>query len=272
MRIQLLGTAAAEGWPAVYCDCDACTEARRRGGPNIRTRSGALIDDDLKIDHNGDTPVHAQRRERSLAGMKVILVTHQHADHLIPQELHWLQRAYTNTRRQEPVVLYGNETVVELVRREFPDPAKAMLDIRLMKPLEPFDTPMGDRILPLPANHGAPGSLMLKVTRGGKSLLYGHDSGLFPQATLDALAGEPLDVALLDCTSGAYPSNNQNHLNAEGVLQTVADLRRRGAVTDQTFVVATHFSHNGRMLHEELVRYFLPHRIAVAWDGMVINV
>jgi phosphoribosyl 1,2-cyclic phosphate phosphodiesterase len=272
MRIQLLGTAAAEGWPAVYCDCDACTEARRRGGPNLRTRSGALIDDDLKIDHNGDTVVHAQRRDRSLAGVKTILVTHQHVDHVVAQELHWLQKWYTNTRVQTPVVLCGNQAVLDLIRHEFADLAKAMLDLRLMNPLEPFATASGDRILPLPARHGAPGALMLKITRGGKHLLYGHDSGIFPEETLVALAGDPLDVALFDCTSGGQPSNNQNHLNAEGVLQTVNELRRRGAVTDHTFLVATHFSHNGKMLHEELVRYFLPHRIAVAWDGMVIEV
>ncbi|HEV7298368.1 MAG TPA: MBL fold metallo-hydrolase [Tepidisphaeraceae bacterium] len=270
MRIQLLGTAAAEGWPAAYCDCHACTEARRRGGPNIRTRSGALIGDDLKIDHNGDTVTHAQRQ--SLANVRSILFTHEHADHLAPQELHWLQKWYTSTRVQEPVAIYGNVHVLAAIRREHSHPMKAMLDLRLMRPLEPFATHAGDRVLPLPAEHSAPGALMLKVTRGGKHLLYGHDSGLFPEATLDALNGEPLDVALLECTSGSQRSDNRHHLNVPGVLQTVEALRRRGAVTDATFVVVTHFSHNGGVLHEELIRTFLPHGIAVAFDGMVIDV
>ena len=48
MEMILLGTAAAEGWPAPFCACVHCNAARSRGGANIRTRSGALIDDELK--------------------------------------------------------------------------------------------------------------------------------------------------------------------------------------------------------------------------------
>ena len=32
MEIQYLGTAAAEGWPALFCDCDICHRARKEGG------------------------------------------------------------------------------------------------------------------------------------------------------------------------------------------------------------------------------------------------
>ena len=49
MKITFLGTAAAEGIPALFCNCQCCTEARRRGGKNLRTRSQSLINDDLLI-------------------------------------------------------------------------------------------------------------------------------------------------------------------------------------------------------------------------------
>ena len=55
MKFQYLGTAAAEGWPAVFCRCEACEEAARRGGKNIRTRSQALVNDDLLLDLPPDT-------------------------------------------------------------------------------------------------------------------------------------------------------------------------------------------------------------------------
>ena len=32
MQFQYLGTAAAEGWPAVFCRCKYCLEAQRLGG------------------------------------------------------------------------------------------------------------------------------------------------------------------------------------------------------------------------------------------------
>ena len=51
----------------------------------------------------------------------------------------------------------------------------------------------------------------------------------------------------------------------------VTELRRRKAIVDHTRVIATHFSHGGKWMHEELVRYFLPYGIEVAYDGMVID-
>ena len=55
MKFRFLGTAAAEGIPALFCECAVCKEAREKGGRHIRTRSQALIDDDLLIDFNADS-------------------------------------------------------------------------------------------------------------------------------------------------------------------------------------------------------------------------
>jgi phosphoribosyl 1,2-cyclic phosphate phosphodiesterase len=51
-------------------------------------------------------------------------------------------------------------------------------------------------------------------------------------------------------------------------LAALGDGVKLGAINDQTRIVPTHFSHNGRMLHEELVQTVLPHGIEVAHDGM----
>ena len=55
MILTFLGTAAAEGVPAVFCNCKFCNEARRLGGKNIRTRSQSIVNDDLLIDIPADT-------------------------------------------------------------------------------------------------------------------------------------------------------------------------------------------------------------------------
>lgn len=55
MKIQFLGTAAYEGIPAMFCQCEQCNTARKRGGKNLRTRSQALIDGKLLIDFPADT-------------------------------------------------------------------------------------------------------------------------------------------------------------------------------------------------------------------------
>ncbi len=272
MELLLLGTAAAEGWPAPYCVCPHCEGARRRGGANLRSRSGALIDEDLKIDHNADTVLQMQRTGRSLAKVRTLLFTHQHSDHIVATEIQWASKPFTATPPAEPIAVYGNDEVMAMLQAAFPDPAKRNLDLRPLAPLVPVTTPAGDEVLPLPADH-APGALLLRITRGGKTVFYGHDSGLYPPATLDALAqGPTLDLALLDCTYGGQASGNRGHMGVGGVVQMTEELRRRGAITDGTRVIATHFSHNGGLLHEELVLAFLPHGIEVAFDGMVVRV
>ena len=49
MKITFLGTAAAEGVPAIFCNCEYCQNARLKGGKNIRTRSQEIINEYIKI-------------------------------------------------------------------------------------------------------------------------------------------------------------------------------------------------------------------------------
>ena len=54
MKIKFLGTAAAEGIPALFCDCAVCQNARKVGGKEIKTRSQAIVDDKILIDFPAD--------------------------------------------------------------------------------------------------------------------------------------------------------------------------------------------------------------------------
>ena len=58
MKIKYLGTAAAEGVPALFCRCPVCEKSRSAGGRNIRSRSQAIIDDTLLIDYPPDSFMH----------------------------------------------------------------------------------------------------------------------------------------------------------------------------------------------------------------------
>ena len=87
MQFQYLGTAAAEGWPAVFCRCKYCLEAQRLGGKNIRTRSQAIVNDDLLLDLPPDTYMHKLMNHLDLSRVKYLFVTHFHMDHFYPQEL-----------------------------------------------------------------------------------------------------------------------------------------------------------------------------------------
>src|SRR5712692_8878927 len=84
MKLRFLGTAASEGYPDAFCDCDNCRRARERGGRSLRRRSAALIDDELLIDLGPDLMAAALMDGLSLAKVRYCLQTHEHADHLDP--------------------------------------------------------------------------------------------------------------------------------------------------------------------------------------------
>ena len=58
MKIKFYGTAAAEGFPGMFCSCETCEKARKAGGKNIRTRSQTVINNELMIDFSADTYLH----------------------------------------------------------------------------------------------------------------------------------------------------------------------------------------------------------------------
>jgi phosphoribosyl 1,2-cyclic phosphate phosphodiesterase len=113
--------------------------------------------------------------------------------------------------------------------------------------------------------------MVLLIRRQGKTLFYGHDSGQYPDATVEALRNTPLDIALFDCTSGSETTRNEGHMDMHGVLTSIQRLRAVGAVSESTQLIATHFSHNGKALHRELVALLQPHGIETAYDGMVVE-
>ena len=110
MKILYMGTAAAEGWPGLFCSCPVCTHARKAGGRNLRTRTQAILDDSLLIDFPPDTYAHALRYGLNLARVHTLLVTHSHMDHWFPTDL--IHRHEHFGHGAEGVLdVYGNEAV-----------------------------------------------------------------------------------------------------------------------------------------------------------------
>ena len=60
MKIKILGSGGGESFPASFCCCAHCEEARKAGGKSLRSLSQTLIDDDLLIDFPSDTDAHCR--------------------------------------------------------------------------------------------------------------------------------------------------------------------------------------------------------------------
>ncbi|NMB24933.1 MAG: hypothetical protein GX986_05310, partial [Firmicutes bacterium] len=76
-----------------------------------------------------------------------------------------------------------------------------------------------------------------------------------------------LDLVSLDCTHGDEDVWD-NHMGIPAILRTRERMLETGIAHDDTVFVATHFSHNGGLLHHELEEILNPQGFVVAYDGM----
>ncbi len=278
MKIHYLGTGAAEGWPGLFCSCENCRRARAAKGKNYRTRAQVLIDDRLLVDFGPDTYAHLQKYDLDFSGIQQVLITHSHSDHFYPADLEFRSRPFAYDRDQNRMVLYGNEKTQALFLRmkySMEEPARfdACTGFERVTAFSWFSIP-GYRILPLHARHDPKEECLLYLIQdaAGKTMLYGNDSGIFPEDTWEALKGQKLTCVSLDCTLGKDPNLEGGHMGLAADRAVVRRLREMGCIGDDTRIVLTHFSHNGGLLHEELVQETEKDGFQIAWDGMVLNI
>jgi phosphoribosyl 1,2-cyclic phosphate phosphodiesterase len=282
MKITFLGTAAANAYPEAFCRCANCEQARALGGPSLRKRSAALIDDDLLIDLGPDIMTASFLHGRSLAGVRYCLQTHAHADHLDPSlllsrlpewgvvgapRLHVYASAATARR------------AAQLLERDFApasllDPAvgeRLNLELHQIEALQSFAAGPY-QVTALPANHD-PGvePLLYAIAADGRCIFYATDTGPLPEATWHALHQHQwrFDVVILDHTYGP-DEEGSDHLNARQFVEHVARLRAEGLLADQARVFAHHLAHTGNPVHPELAAIAAQHGYEVAYDGLTV--
>lgn len=274
MKIQYFGTAAAEGWPGLFCRCPVCTEARRRGGKNLRTRSQAMVDGKLLIDFPADSYLHMLRDGLDLPGVHTLILTHSHQDHWYPEDLAFRGEGFSHSI-DGMLDIYGNEACEQRLQAILPVVGQGMMDAMQLRyhtvePFQPFEAE-GFTITALLALHNrAERCYIYSIERDGKSLLYANDTGIFPEETWRYLAGRHFDLVSMDCTMQQVPEGT-NHMGIADNLRLRAMLQERGCVDEGTRYVVTHFSHNGGLLHEELEEQVKPHGFLAAYDGLTVE-
>ena len=253
MQIRVLGSGAADGWPNPWCSCASCRAAHEQGV--VRAQSSVLLDGTVLVDVGPASTQAAVRQGVSLAGVQLALVTHRHEDHHHPMA--WVWRAWAQgtgplTVLAPPLVLESasfDEDVTALAA--FPGAVHAL---------------HGYEVRVLEANH-PDGACLYDVTGPcGTRLLYATDTGVLPEATVEAVRDRAFDVVLLELAGTPIPS----HLTLETWPEQVARLRAVGAVTDRTDLRATHVGHHNPS-PDELDRALAAHGARACRDGEVIG-
>lgn len=272
MELLICGTAAAEGWPALFCSCGACLEARRRGGKNLRSRSAYMLGEKIRVDFGPDSFYHQQQYGLAFEGLEALVFTHAHEDHLQAYEFHYRRPGFSRIPESQVLAVYGNERVEERIGRAVDeDWTRHRMRFQRWTAFETLPLPGDVSVTPMPADHDpsqACFNLLFEVD--GRRLMIGHDTGWWAEPTWEFLTGKPLHVVLLDCTGGPLETR-RNHMSCSVVCEVRDRLREQGSLAPDARVIATHFSHNGGWLHDELEAYLNPRGIEVAYDGMRVG-
>lgn len=275
MKIIVMGSAAYERIPALFCNCPVCQTAKKLGGRNIRTEAQVLIDDELLVDFGQDNYLHFLTGAYDFTKIKNILITHSHSDHYIPENFSMTVPPYGHNDI-EKLGVFGNAECGELFKKMG---AETKAEYTAVKPYETFSVGKFT-VTALPASHGTVCPLCYVITSENKTLLYNNDTGIFADEVYDFLKSQKykFDAVIADSTVGFLPTNGKRHMSFENNVMHKARLERIGVVDASTKYIINHFSHNGLIKDGRVVTAEMLEKIAsdngmiCAYDGFTIEI
>ena len=277
MLVRYLGTGAAEGIPALFCNCEFCKYARREN--IVRTRSQVLIDGELSIDFPPDAFMHGTNGGVDLSAIKYLLVTHSHMDHFYAHDFVLRGYKYAYKLTSPALTIIGNREVEEVfhecTRRELRGDVGENISFLTLSSFSQI-TFGKYTVTALGARHSSKDPLVYLIEKEGKRILHLTDTGLLPEedyACLARLKGKPCDLITLDCTflyDEASPASRHMGLKENAVV--LERLKEIGLVGENTKKVITHFSHNSAPAKERLLQAEKEFDVIAAYDGMTIEI
>ena len=277
MKVQYLGTGAAEGVPAMFCNCAFCKEARKQGV--LRSRTQVLIDGELSVDFPPDAFYHMAKSGVDFSGIRYLLVTHAHQDHFFANDFILRGYKFAADMAEPDLNIFGSEEVCEIfcesTRRELRPEIGQHIHLYVLGAFE--EARFGEwRVYPLKAKHSSREPLLFLLEKGGKRVLHLHDTGLLPEEDYEYLAkvgGAPADLVTLDCTFlFDRVDENARHMGIYEDMQVLKRLEEIGLADGHTKRVISHFSHNACPTEENLRRAEEEFGVIAAYDGMTLEI
>lgn len=268
MRIRFLGTGAAEGVPAIFCNCPVCNEARRNHGKCVRKRAAILVNDDMCVDFGPD--IVQAFEEESVNGLELehLLVTHAHFDHFYPENIETRGKRYL--KREIPKLnIYGNQSVFDSLDRIGVCDDEVKIQRHLLKHGD--DVKVGRyQVKAISANHAhsTGGAFNYCISDGNVSMLYATDTGPYSREIYECFADQTFDIVVFDATN-IFLNKSRNHLTLSSMREMLDIFSRIGCIKKDAVILGTHFSHTGyeNFAHFDLLKNYGIH---AAWDGLEI--
>lgn len=275
MKLKYLGTAAAEGVPAIFCDCETCRYVRKHGGKDVRGRSQAIVDNKILIDFPADTYRNTLKHGINLSEIRHLLITHNHGDHIYRDEFLMIVDGFANLPKgYPPLNVYCAEDVAPLLS-EFSEKSPENLKINIIEPFKPFEI-LGYKITALKAIHGTPDMkpYIYLIQKDEKALLYATDTDIFPEETWKYLekTAPYISMVSFDCTNGTDEEMPYIGHMCFGKNRICRDrLLKLGLIDKKTKIYVNHFSHNWPILHKDLVKKGRKEGFRPSYDGLEVS-
>jgi len=254
MKIRFLGTGAAEGIPALGCDCAHCTRARNEGGKLVRERNAILVSlpgYELLVDCAPD--IRGLINKYRITELDGILATRSRYDHIggIKEFEYWPGQ----------LDFLAEDTLFEIIRREH---WTEMLDAVMFHiPYYPGSSLYFSRfsIIPFAARRQRP-IFGISVKEGETRVVYTSDT---PIRLTNYARRVMRNCDLLIINAPAFDTTLENHINT---LEAIELKERVGARQ----MILTYINHENKP-HDELEAFLRQFEgVSVAYDGMVVEV
>lgn len=280
IKLQYIGTGAAEGFPGMFCHCPACERARKLGGHNLKTRSCAMINDRILIDLSPDLYAQSIGLGLKLWEVKDLVMTHSHCDHFDGFSVALRARDGASVLPGMPeeenyISIYGSRFIERAVEQALRDQPHADRKRLRYVPVESgtWFQAGGVDFYPLKANH-KPDELcyIYAVVSGGASLLYANDTGRLSEETVREIGslGLVFDAVSMDCARGTLPGDG--HMGINENLELKEQLIQMNCVNEETKYYLNHLSHMSGITHDDLQMIMGPKGFTVAYDGLVLEI
>ena len=283
-EIQILGSAAAEGIPAIFCNCRVCREAWKNGGKDVRLRTAYKLSDTVRVDFGPDSMAQEYKYHLHSENLKHLFITHSHEDHCVPDPFIYRQHGFSVVDEDNILNVYGNAGIIRKLQQYFwayprfdGDFGRFRLKLNLLESYKPVVLEEEDmEFLPIPADHqlglNTEAPQVFVIRSGASWALIANDTGFFREAVWQFLEQKKFkfDLVISDCTGGIRDVE-RGHMSGKYVLETKARLEKMGSMAASTKYFINHFSHNGQATHAELEAYYNPHGIQVGYDGLIIS-